>query len=258
MAHELSADWIVLDNYNFEHKFQEKLASSDFYLLYLDDFLKEYKGADLVLNQNCQINPLKRNNYIAGTDYFLAGRKLIRLIKQRNPAGLDSGDILVTFGGSDPGNLGLEVAEKLLSIIPENKRVRLAFASNQAELERTKKYAASFDGRLVIHNRTLLVDIYPEIRFAICAGGVTTLELASLGIVPAILVLADNQAGGVSCLDYRGAAKQCNSISDASEYIVRLLHDSESARRMSQAGMKLVDGKGAGRVYGRMKEIMST
>jgi len=253
-----SADWIVLDNYSFDFNFQTKLANNNFYLLYLDDYLKEYIGADLVLNQNCQINSVAKKNYLTGADYFLANRKLYRLIKQRNPAGISKGDILVTFGGSDPDNLGLEVVQKLFFVIPENEHVHLAFSSNQYELLRSEEYAKSLNGRLIIHNRTSLVDIYPKIRFAICAGGVTTLELASLGIVSGILVLADNQEYGVSCLDNIGAAKRCNSIYEATNYIAWLLQNPESSKRMSMIGINLIDGKGVERVYRKMQEIMDS
>lgn len=253
-----SADWIVLDNYGFDAGFQRKLENKDFYLLYFDDYRSEYIGSDLVLNQNCQRHPAVENNHLTGTDYFLANRKLRRLIAQRNPAGISKGDILVTLGGADSENLGLNVVRKLFAVIPGSERIHFAFTSSQQELLHSREYSSSMKGRLVIHDYPSLVDIYPFIRFAICAGGVTSLELASLGIVCGLLVLADNQKDGTACLDELGVARKCNSIDEAADFIAGLYSAPEYGKQLAMNGMGMVDGYGPMRVYKKMCEIMKS
>ena len=96
---------------------------------------------------------------------------------------------------------------------------------------------------------------------AISAGGVTTYELAYLGIPALFVTLAHHQEGITHEWQRRGAASDLGPFQQLSsealaQQIGRLLTDEGRRKRMSQAGQSTVDGRGAQRLaYEIIKQL---
>ncbi|MDO9536873.1 MAG: hypothetical protein Q7J68_00960 [Thermoplasmata archaeon] len=92
-----------------------------------------------------------------------------------------------------------------------------------------------------------------EADLALIAGGMTTFEVASMGLPALILQIADNQALNSRAWDALGAAKFMGSLEnlngdDLRESVQLLLEDSAQRFSMSEAGKSLVDCLGSKRV----------
>jgi spore coat polysaccharide biosynthesis predicted glycosyltransferase SpsG len=83
---------------------------------------------------------------------------------------------------------------------------------------------------------------------AICAGGVTALELASLGVPSVIMTTADNQEIGAAALVKAGAAIRARSIGEAAKIANDLMTNPAQRTSMAAAGRVLIDGQGVQRV----------
>lgn len=253
LANEVQADWLVIDGYQFTKIFQEGLSSSSCKKLYIDDEHKSYINADLILNHNCQEQSGLKAGCLSGTEYFLASRELRNLIDERDDRQKQV-DILVTLGGADKDNQGLNLAMKILEIVPGNRRVHLAFTGKPDDLDKTRQASKKSLGKLVIHEYPLLTDILPEISIAVCAGGVTSLELISLGIKCGVVVIADNQSGGATCLSDLGAVQICESSGDVIRFVENAISDNSTLQELGINGMRLVDGHGPKRVCQAMMD----
>lgn len=255
---ENNIDWVVFDDYRFDEQYQKYIKDSDALTLYVDDLYGRYPYADLIVNQNCNENNNGKltEKYLYGTKYFLANKKLVNLIINKTPANTSFFSILISFGASDVGELYIHVIEALKSQGNiSDVDIHIALTGNQKETFRKLNDEYSTDQNIIIHFGQPLVEIYPKISVAICAGGVTSLEMISLGIVPAVLVIADNQLSGVSCLDKMKAIKKCETVNSAAEFIFELMHDLSLRTQYSQNGMSMIDGEGTGRVVTNMERL---
>jgi spore coat polysaccharide biosynthesis predicted glycosyltransferase SpsG len=154
--------------------------------------------------------------------------------------------LLITMGGADRQNLGLQAVQGLLAKGAEFS-MRLICTAPQPGLDDAIALARQFANVQVsppgaIERHMLQGDA------ALCAGGVTSLELAHLGVPSIVLILADNQRPGALALHQAGAALAMDTLENAVGSTFDLMHDPERRRAMAKAGRKLIDGKGAERI----------
>jgi spore coat polysaccharide biosynthesis predicted glycosyltransferase SpsG len=87
---------------------------------------------------------------------------------------------------------------------------------------------------------------------ALCAGGTTSLELASLGVPMVLVTVADNQEPGAVALDCAGCARLAGrggaALPDAVKATDDLLHNPAAREDMGRASAVLVDGRGVTRI----------
>jgi spore coat polysaccharide biosynthesis predicted glycosyltransferase SpsG len=88
---------------------------------------------------------------------------------------------------------------------------------------------------------------------AITAAGISSLELACLGVPMLVYEASPNQASNVAGLVAAGAAINLGSLhamcaEPLQRALLALAGDESRRRRMAMAGPKLIDGRGADRV----------
>lgn len=165
-------------------------------------------------------------------------------------------EVLVTFGGADPCRHTARVLAALarLPVRPDVVHVvaGAAFESIDAVVAAARRAGVPVQSYSRVEDMAGLMN---RCRFACSGSGTTALELCCLG-VPA-LVLAQNarearfagtleRSGAVQLLG-RGRRASGRRLADAA---ADLLADDARVARMSRAGRKLVDGRGAARVAG--------
>lgn len=109
-------DWIVLDGYHFSLEYERTLRDSGVKVMKIDDFCAP-TYANVIVNQDPNIGfgefQLDKDGYPTekktGTSYALLRQAFIEEAR-KVPEMNDDGEILVSFGGSDPLKLG----EKLI------------------------------------------------------------------------------------------------------------------------------------------------
>lgn len=253
--------WVALDGYSFDEKTHEALRATGHPLLAIDDnsHLGRY-DVDIVLNQNVHAPELhyrtgSKTKVLAGVQYVLLRKEFRRpTVKARRFACSDR-RLLFTFGGGDTDRLhaaaltGVQDLERLEIQMP-----RLG-GRPSPELDHALKQSPH-DVKLLT-NSANMADAMDGADVAVSAAGTTSWELLSLGVPSLFVTIADNQNGIATRLAALGAGEDLGAVAsnpwrNLGERIRAVLADPAHRRRMSEAGRKVVDGKGGQRVLAAM------
>ena len=253
------AQWIVADGYNFGLDWQRAAKEGGAGLLCFDDLGGASFAADLVVNQNPGAQDLSYGmggdgRVLAGADYVMLRRE-IRCLKRE--ASSQPPHLLVTFGGYDEDNLALAAMRELAGV--EAPFAATVICSADADgLAEAQTFAASHPDRFRVLPPGDIVPLMAVADLALCAGGTTALELASLGVPMVLVTVADNQESGAAALAGAGCARLAGrgigALPDAARALGDLLRDAAACKDMGRAGTTLVDGNGAARISEAIQE----
>jgi len=253
-AAAIGAQWIVADGYDFDIAWQRVAKEGGAGLLCFDDLGGAPFAADVVVNQNPGAQDLSYDmedggRVLSGPDYVVL-RRDIRCLKRE--AASSPPRILVTFGGYDGDNLALAAMRELAGL--EAPFTATVICAVDAEgLAEAQAFAASHSDRFHVTPPTDIVPLMATTDLALCAGGTTSLELASLGVPMVLVTVADNQEPGAAALNRAGCARLAgcgvSALPDAAKALGDLLRDVAVYKDMGRAGPALVDGCGAERVF---------
>ncbi|MFH1263276.1 MAG: UDP-2,4-diacetamido-2,4,6-trideoxy-beta-L-altropyranose hydrolase [Pseudomonadota bacterium] len=248
------AGFLVVDGYQFRDEFLHTLACEAIPFLIIDDCGRNgLLPSRFVLNQNIHARAdmypsLGRNTrLLLGTEFALLRREFRNTPRGPHPIPDTASKVLVVAGGTDPRGLTAKILEAMESIEDDVFEVRV-IGPHAVENERVGHHPiAAFDhvGNLSEHLRWA--------DLVVSAAGSTVWETLFLG-VPAILVsIAANQEPTAQALAAQRVVRFLGSVDHVgpkhlAAEIHSLAHDSRSRRRMSEAGPRIVDGKGAERV----------
>lgn len=266
LAHRFGAGWVVLDGYHFDTTYHERLKTAGIRLAVIDDnaHLERYL-ADVIVNQNVHAARLRYSNepytsLLLGPRYALLRREFLRWRNVRRDIPPIATRLLVTFGGSDPGNRTVLVLQALERVrVPLEVAVVLG-AANPHE-PTVRRLAAMSKHRVRIEsNVTDMTRLMNWADAAVSAAGSTTLELAFMGVPALLLTVAENQLELAKALDESGAAVNLGWARDITpgvlaEEVERLILSPSKRGRMRVIGRSLVDGLGAQRVVDVMNSL---
>jgi UDP-2,4-diacetamido-2,4,6-trideoxy-beta-L-altropyranose hydrolase len=258
IAKQLTANWVVVDGYQFDANYQLAIKDAGVKLLFLDDIAHcTSYAADLVLNQNIHANEdmyMKRESYtrcLMGPRFALLRHEFARRDERDRDVREIGKNILVLMGGSDPGNATAKVMDAIGLLHEEDLRVTVVAGPGTASLQTLAKRRPH--RVTVVRSPQSLAELMASADLAVSAAGSTVWELCHLGL-PAILVaVAENQLPGARELGRRGIFAYLGHIQNveatelASE-IRALLRSQERRKAMSEMGRNLVDGRGCKRV----------
>ena len=259
VARETQADWIVLDGYQFDARYQRILKDGGPALLVVDDHVhaQEY-CADIILNQNVHADAALYPRRSTGTRLLL-GLRHVLLRREfwcatRLPTRVPevASRILVTLGGADAENVSLKVLRALSAVSNTTEIAVIVGASNphRAILE---GLVAGWKGTRIHADVADMSEPMAWAHLAISGAGSTSWELAFMGVPNLSLSLADNQVGVARGVDAEGVGVNLgwhHDLTEArlAEAVHTLLHDAEHRQQMHDRGPRLVDGQGGRRV----------
>lgn len=253
---ETGADWLIADGYGFDpalfHRINGRKSAS---ILQIDDFQGPV-AADLILNQNLNVDP---DLYAGCSAELLIGPEYCLL-----PPGLrdepepDRKDprprVLITLGGLDPQGWSLSLA--LALAVDEGLGVDLVVGP----WARTEPGLAELEthGRVRIHrNPPSLDSLIRAADLAVMCLGVTTWEMAVRGLPfimlpvhPAQIPTAEWLAG--QGLAWPGLSDGPFDPDEVRRLVLDLLNQPEVLSRASQGLRDLIDGQGGRRVVEAM------
>lgn len=257
-------DWLIVDHYALDARWQEALRTVARQILVIDDLADRDHACDLLLDQNLGRAArdyadwvLPGGRCLCGPTFALlrpefAARRAESLARQRSPLR----QLLITLGGVDQDNVTGQVLAVLQSCdLPADMRATVVMGAAAPHVDEVRRQAGAlpFDCEVVVAisdmgERMMQADL------AIGAAGSTTWERACLGLPSLIVVLAENQRGIARAVSEAGAALFAGDATapgftvQLQEVILRCLEDPEIITRMSAAAADLVDGAGATRV----------
>lgn len=257
-------DLLVVDHYGRGEVFERAGRGWARWVAALDDLAERDHDVDLLLDQTAGRVP---NDYrsrvpagatvLTGTDYVLLRPEIRAQRSRAAPMPAQARRILVTFGGADAEDLSARAVDALS---------QSRFASLAADVVVGRGYPNP--QRLASHaapNTCVSVDppelprLMAEADIAIAGSGTTAWELAYLG-VPALLITNSKgtvvagmvAAGAAQALGEAGAV----SAAQIADGLTALAGDPAARAAMSDAGQRLVDGRGAARVADAIERIL--
>jgi UDP-2,4-diacetamido-2,4,6-trideoxy-beta-L-altropyranose hydrolase len=216
--------WGVVDHYRQTEQFQHNLlvAGIKWMQFYNPDLPMSYRGHLL-------------HDATQNLELALVGREFAKK-RLEAPRWDARSDILITFGGGDDRG-GINAA---LGLIKENG------GAASAPLVMTTRHNPRLDriagGKLMLDERHPAA-IMAGCRMAICGGGTTLFELATLGVPTFIIAIADNQVRSARVWEQNRLGSYLGYLGTPLKPINKLHLADWSANCMAK-----VDGEGANRV----------
>jgi UDP-2,4-diacetamido-2,4,6-trideoxy-beta-L-altropyranose hydrolase len=268
IARESKPAWIVVDGYHFGAEYQSTIKQSGYPLLFIDDngHADRYH-ADLVLNQNVHANEglyAQRDSctrLLLGPRFAMLRREFRSSWNSARDFPERGSKVLVTMGGSDPGNF-TECAIQALNLVREENLEAIVVVGGCNPNASSLEHFAAREKKQIGLRRD--VQNMPEVMawadIAISAAGTTCWEMCRMGLPALLTDLAANQTAGAHELARRGCAiylgpPQQVSPEKLAEQVERLLASPAERQAMSLRSRELVDGEGARRVVSLLRGV---
>lgn len=256
--------WLALDGYHFGSDYQRVVRESGQRLLVIDDnaLLPEY-CCDIVLNQNIHA-PELFYPVLGGAGLLLGPRYALLRREFRQGAARESQPetakkVLVTMGGADPRNITAVILKALAGSGLDGLEVLAVAGPANPHRPELQTLAAAMPFRCeIIQAGKEMPGLMGWADAAITAAGTTTYELAAMGVPFLAVVIAENQRRNAEGFAAHGIAEILELFESAGQLlpaarIGRFLCDGLARQAGAQAGRRLVDGRGAGRVVTAMQ-----
>lgn len=258
------ADWLVVDHYALDARWEGALRRQVGRILVIDDLADRNHDCDLLLDQNLQTPDRYARRVPATCRQMLGPRHALLRPTFRRPAGSQrrrDGSVrrgLVFFGGGDPADITGRAVDAWQG--PRTRDLPLDVVVGAAYPHRERLAARCqrlphFRLHVQVEDMAALM---VEADLALGGTGVTTWERAALGLPALTVSLADNQrpiaraAAAAGILTWLGDG---HAVSDADwrQAIAEAIASPDRLLAQSAAGHALVDGRGAERVVEAMQ-----
>lgn len=259
-----SMNWLVMDHYAFDARWQKIACPPETRLMVIDDLADRPHVCDVLLDQNLGHEAANYKGLVPETCIFLMGphyallrTEFAEVRAEAVAARVDRQlkHLMISMGGSDAEDATSAVLNALReAILPKNLHISVIMGRRAPSLEKVRALAKTMTVRTEV-----AVDVDDMAKrmaaadLAIGAGGATTWERCCLGLPSIIVEIADNQAGIAAEIFRAGAGLDpgpLNATSFAYELgaAVAAARDPTFLRALSMAAAGISDGKGTMRV----------
>ncbi|MGQ9908288.1 MAG: UDP-2,4-diacetamido-2,4,6-trideoxy-beta-L-altropyranose hydrolase [Candidatus Flexifilum sp.] len=258
----LDPAWLVLDGYQFDRAYQQKVGSGRKTLMLDDTAHLDGYAVTAILNQNPSAHPdpyrekAPEADLLLGPRYALLRRefKPYRLWQRVHPQ--IAARLLVTLGGADPDNATASIIAAL-EFVPHPLEVRVVVGHNNPHRDALRAAAQRSRHQVTVEsNVTDMPGLMAWADAAIAAAGSTLWEIALFGLPVLTVTLAENQAAVADTLAQRGLVIQLDrsNPNGLADRVSGLLSDQALRQRLSMQLQALIDGFGVERVLCRLLE----
>lgn len=264
-----SVDWLVLDHYALDFKWEKKIRYACKKLMVIDDLADRKHACDLLLDQNLGRVPADYKGLVSencvvllGPLYALLRPEFARLRdysleRRRDPA---LNNVLISMGGVDKNNVTCEILDAIDTCqLSRDCEITVVIGQGALWADEVRKRASTMVVRVeVLVNVSDMASIMARCDLAIGAAGSTSWERCALGVPAIITVLADNQTEIANTLSDSGAAVLISAKHLAHEIfdeVNNFAYNVSALTKLSRAASEITDGKGAARVISIFLEI---
>lgn len=255
-------DWIVVDHYSLDIRWEKTLRSNALRILSIDDLANRYHDCDLLLDQNLGRKIFDYAGLISPYSVVLIGPQyaLLRpefgklrpysLMQRVSPR---FKKLLIAMGGVDKDNATGRVLDVLnLCSLPEDLIITVVMGKNAPWLTHIRIQANQ-----MLRPTEVLVDVSDmaklmvESDLAIGGAGSSAWERCCLGLPSLIIVLAENQQDIANALENAGIAILVEGYHQIPQVLDELQCSGFNNRTLSslaQASFAVTDGFGCERV----------
>ena len=258
-----SIDWLVVDHYALDSRWEKQFKPNTRHLMVIDDLANRRHECDLLLDQNFYSNQSLRYAKLApenciqllGPHYALLRDEFA--CERKNAKVRDKLDkVLIFFGGADLTN---ETKKAILAClkVPNIKHIKVVVGYANPHKEEIQSLCALYNNLSYYCNAQNMAELMADVDLAIGAGGSTTWERCCMGLPAVVIPIAENQVESASALDSAGIIKKIDGLheQDLVAYLQFLGANLSALTAMSEKCFATVDGKGAKRVATAMITI---
>ena len=262
-------DWLVVDHYSLDERWEQLLRPVVRRLLVIDDLADRAHQCDLLLDQNLGRQPQDYAPRVPATCELLTGSAYALLrpqfpalraysLQRRNASPIR--DILIAMGGADADNATGQILAALANCdLPQQCKVTVVMGSQAPRIQQVQAAATTLPCATQVRiDISDMAQCMADSDLAIGAAGSTAWERCCLGLPTWMLVLADNQRGAALQLESAGAARTFDfgpalttQLRGALDQLVRA-NGAAQLRDMGLRASALVDGIGTQRVVARL------
>lgn len=200
--HGAPVDWLVVDHYALDARWEKQLGAHCNKLLVIDDLADRPHDCDLLLDQNW-LGPGPDRRYVGlvpercrmllGPRHALLNSEyeLLRVSMPERDGRIRR--VLVFMGGADPGNQTSKVLEALMHPTLESLAVDVVVGVNHPDPDRVRNAVAERAATTLHQGIPSLAGLMAHADLMIGAGGSTTWERMCLGLPAIVIGIARNQ-----------------------------------------------------------------
>ena len=258
-------DWLVVDHYALDHRWQQAMRVATGKLMVIDDLADRRHACDLLLDQNLHDAGAARYDSLLAADAVrLCGPRYALLgegFAAHRPAALARRRgacerVLILFGGADIADLTGRTVDALATLAYAG-RADVVTGPLYAAHDALRQRLARLPGAQLHRAPNNIADLMAVADLAVGSPGVTSWERCALGLPTIAIAVADNQEGMAESLAragahlYLGRAEQLSET--AFQAALRLAIEADPVRRaLSSGAAAMTDGRGAERVAHRL------
>jgi UDP-2,4-diacetamido-2,4,6-trideoxy-beta-L-altropyranose hydrolase len=256
-----SLEWIIVDHYAIDERWEKKLRSSCSRIMVIDDLANRPHECDFLLDQNFDRKLEDYAGLVSGNCKVLVGSEfallrpefaILRHYSEGQRKINTSKRLLITLGGIDIKNLTYQILEALkLSQLPITFNISVVMGSNAPSIQRVKKLASTMRWNTeVLVEEKKIGKLMAESNLAIGAAGTTAWERCCLGLPSIIVVSAENQRRSAEALTNAGAALllESESLTNDLPKLIDLILLGDKLKQMRQVNLLITDGNGTNKV----------
>ena len=264
-------DWLIVDHYSLDHRWESALHSSFKRIMVIDDLADRQHDCDLLLDQNYGSSADRYRGLVPPDSVQCHGPEyaLLKPVYAERRAQLPAHDwqvcrVMIYFGGgTDAVNLTKLTMQAFQT--PELASMELDVVVGEVYANRSSLEDLVLPRRKVTIHRQLpdLANLIAKADIAIGAGGATTWERCCMGLPTITISIAENQRPACEALSADKVIDYLGHVDTVTSQLIRdrvlsLLKKSDLLCNLSERGMKLVDGGGVSRVTEIMIKATST
>jgi UDP-2,4-diacetamido-2,4,6-trideoxy-beta-L-altropyranose hydrolase len=263
---ELSADWMVLDGYQFDQAYRQSLQNNAYKLAVFNDMNNSGTlYADMVING--ALNASLYSYQQTAPKALLASGQEYRVLRQeflqlRNKNWPDRNSLTLMFGGSDPKNLTIKVLQSLCKV-NVSMPITIITGSAYDGLNELADVIKNCELDIThLHDCQNMATVLVNTKLALSAAGGSQFELLACATPSILVVVAKNQHSATQDAAEQGWCQVVNSDdSNADEWVLQCLslwQQPEVLRTMHQKALLYPAVDGAKNIVAMMSEHKMT
>ena len=231
----------------------------DLYIVSLDHFDMENDDVDLIVNlinhhPTMPAPASERVCHAEGPDYAIIRRQFDAFLQKERKFPERDLQVIVTFGGSDPGRNTIKVMEALAEPSRAIESAVIIVGSNFEHGELVASKAAEISCPCqVLRGIGNIAEIMSSSDMGISGGGTTMLEMMSVGTPSMVIAQHEHELRFAEYFAKHGAVYPVGlgphvTSTHVRDAIDRIASGRDARRSMSERGRGLVDGRGRHRI----------
>lgn len=262
-----AADWLIVDHYALDERWEHALAPHYRKLMVVDDLADRPHACDLLLDQTFGRDAMDYRSLVPDDCHLLCGSQYallrpefanLRAYSLQRRAQPVLRELLITMGGVDKDNATGLVLQVLRSCpLPADCRITVVMGATAPWLNEVRKQVEDMPWPTkVLVGVSDMAQLMADSDLAIGAAGATSWERCCLGVPTIMLVLAENQRKIAEALSEAGAARLVEVSKLKSQTLITPEYlEPLSLGAMSHAAAAISDGFGAKHITQTLNKV---